>query len=305
MTASTPSSPRARAARLTMGQRRRGGLAFRVALAVVVTLLMLVPFLWMISIAFTPENEAFGSLSLIPAHPTWQNFWDALTKVDLLRALVNSGVVALLAVGVNLLLAPMAGYAFARLRFPGSQFVFFGIIATTAVPVAVTLIPLFLMVKGIPFAGGNDVLGHGGSGLLDTLLGVSIPHLVGAMNIFLSYQYWSTMPPELAEAARMDGAGEWRIFWRIYVPLARPLFAVVAIFSFTGTWDDFLWPLVTTQSREVYTVQLALAQFNAAGNVQYGALMAGAILISLPVVAVFLFNQRAFISGLADGGVKG
>jgi multiple sugar transport system permease protein len=285
--------------------RRQRSLAFRLAFAVVVTILVLVPFAWMISIAFTPAEQAFGSISLLPEQPTWRNFWIALTEVDLSRALLNSGVVAALAVIVNLVLTPMTGYAFCRLRFPGSQFVFLGIIATTAIPIAVTLIPLFLMVKGIPWAGGNDLFGHGGTGLLNTLLGVSIPHLVGAMNIFLSYQYYSTMPGELAEAARMDGAGEWVIFWRVYLPLSKPLLAVVAIFSFTGTWDDFLWPLVTTTSRDVYTVQLALVQFNAEGNVQYGALMAGAILISLPVVAVFLFNQRSFIAGLADGGVKG
>lgn len=122
---------------------------------------------------------------------------------------------------------------------------------------------------------------------------------------FLSRQYFAGMPGALAEAARLDGAGELRIFWRIYLPLARPLVAVVAIFSFTGTWDDFLWPLVTTTSESTYTVQLALAQFNATGNVQYGPLMAGAILITLPVLAVFLFNQRSFIAGLADGSVKG
>jgi len=132
-----------------------------------------------------------------------------------------------------------------------------------------------------------------------------LPYIVMPLNIFLARQFFSTAPAELAEAARMDGAGEWRIFARVYLPLAKPLIAVIAIFSFTGVWDDFLWPLVVTSSPETQTVQLALARFLASGNVQYGPVMAGAIIATVPVLLVFLFNQRSFISGLADGSVKG
>ncbi|PRY58651.1 carbohydrate ABC transporter permease [Glycomyces artemisiae] len=289
----------------TIDGGRRMAAATRIALIAVAAILVLVPFAWMASIAFTPAEQAFGSISLIPDNPTTANFEAALTQIDLLRALGNSLVVALVCVAANCLVAPLAGYAFARLKFPGSGVVLLVIVATTAIPVSVTLIPLFLMAKTFPLAGGNDLFGSGGTGLLDTLAVVTIPHLVGAMNVFLSRQYFAGMGSELAEAARLDGAGEWRIYWRVYLPLARPLIAVVAIFSFTGTWDDFLWPLVTTTSQEHYTVQLALVQFNATGNVQYGPLMAGAILITLPVLAVFLLNQRSFISGLAEGGTKG
>jgi multiple sugar transport system permease protein len=199
----------------------------------------------------------------------------------------------------------LAGYAFALLPFRGSLALFIVLISTTAIPVSVTLIPLFLMTRGIPLAGGNDIFGHGGSGLIDTLAGVMLPYLVLPMNIFLARQYFSSASVELAEAARIDGAGEWQIFRRIYLPLARPLVAVVAIFSFVGAWDDFLWPLVVTNSAESQTVQLALARFLASGNVQYGPLMAGAVLATIPVVILFLFNQRAFVAGLADGSVKG
>ncbi len=289
----------------SIAARTRASRATRITLIILVTLLILVPFVWMISIAFTPAEKAFGSINLIPSNPTLDNFGAALNQIDLLRALGNSVVVAVMAVVVNAVIAPLAGYAFARLSFPGSNVVFLLIIATTAIPVSVTLIPLFLMTKSFPLTGGNDLFGQGGSGLLNTLPGIAIPHLVGAMNVFLSRQYFSSMPADLAEAARVDGAGELTIFTRIYLPLARPLIAVVGIFAFTGTWDDFLWPLVTTTSSQNYTVQLALAQFNSTGNIQYGPLMAGAILISLPVLAVFLFNQRSFISGLAEGGTKG
>lgn len=269
------------------------------------TLIVLLPFLWMISLAFTPEKEAFGSIDLIPAHPTLDNFTTALVNANLLRALFNSAIVALVAVSANCLIAVLAGYAFAMLPFPGSTPLFYVLISTTAIPGSVTLIPLFLMARGIPFVGGNDILGQGGSGLLDTLAGVVLPYLVMPMNIFLARQFFSTAPIELAEAARIDGAGEWRIFTRVYLPLARPLVAVVAIFSFTGVWSDFLWPLVVTSSAQMQTVQLALARFLTSGNVQYGPLMAGAVLVTLPVLIIFLFNQRSFISGLSDGSVKG
>ena len=276
----------------------------RAALATA-SVLVLMPFLWMISLAFTPEQDAFGSIGLIPAHPTLANFATAVTDARLGSAMLNSALVTAVAMVTNCLGAVAAGYAFALLPFRGATALFYTLISTAAIPVSVTLIPLFLMAKSMPLIGGNDLTGTGGTGLLDTLGGVVLPYLVLPMNIFLARQYFSTADPHLAEAARMDGAGEWRVFWRIYFPLARPLVAVIAIFSFTAVWDDFLWPLVVTSSQETQTVQLALARFLSTGNVQYGPLMAGAVLVTLPVIAVFLVNQRAFISGLTDGSVKG
>lgn len=274
-------------------------------LLVILSVLVVVPFLWMISLAFTPESQAFGQVSLIPANPTLDNFARAWTDANLLRAMANSAIVAAGVVFSNAVVSVLAGYAFALMPFRGSFSLFILIVSTTAIPVSVTLVPLFLLARGIPLAGGNDILGQGGSGLIDTLAGVMLPYLVLPMNIFLARQYFSTAPVELAEAARIDGAGEWRIFSRIYLPLARPLVAVVAIFSFVAVWDDFLWPLVITNSETSQTVQLALARFLASGNIQYGPLMAGAVIATIPVVVIFLFNQRAFVSGLADGSVKG
>lgn len=271
----------------------------------ILSFLVVMPFIWMISLAFTPNNEAFGSVSLIPANPTLENFGTAWVDANLARAMFNSLIVAIGVVACNSVFSILAGYAFALMPFPGSFGIFLGIVATTAIPVSVTLIPLFLMARGIPLAGGNDILGQGGSGLLDTLIGVMLPYLILPMNIFLARQYFTTSPPELAEAARIDGASEWRIFRSIYLPLAKPLIAVVAIFSFVGVWDDFLWPLVVTNTESAQTVQLALARFLASGNIQYGPLMAGAVIATIPVVILFLFNQRAFVSGLADGSVKG
>jgi multiple sugar transport system permease protein len=288
--------------RRTVVNRRSPGSVVALAIA---TLLVVSPFLWMISLAFTPEKDAFGSVGLVPAHPTLDNFVTAFVDAHLGRALVNSTIITLVAVLTNCVAAVAAGYAFALLPFPGSRPLFYLLISTAAVPVSVTLIPLFLMAKGFPLAGGNDVLGAGGSGLLDSLGGVVLPYLVLPLNVFLARQFFSTSDISLAEAARIDGAGEWVIFRRIYLPVARPLVAVTAIFSFTAVWDDFLWPLVVTTSPQVQTVQLAIARFESSGNVRYGPLMASAVLVTLPVLAVFLFNQRSFISGLTDGSVKG
>jgi multiple sugar transport system permease protein len=296
------------------GLSRRAGLRRRVArhrpgsflVLLIATVLVMMPFLWMLSIAFKPEPEVFTSVPrLLPAEPTLENFGTAWASGNVGRAMLNSTVVALVAVLANCTLAVLAGYAFAKLAFRGSTLVFLLMISTAMVPVAVTLIPLFLMTKGFPLVGGNDVLGQGGTGLLDTLGGVVLPHLIAPLNIFLARQYFLGLDDDLGEAARIDGAGELTTFWRIYVPLARPLVAVVAIFSFTAMWDDFLWPLVVTSSRETETVQLALSKFLTGGNVMYGPAMAGAVLVILPVVAVFIFNQRSFIAGLSEGGVKG
>ncbi|MGO2541330.1 MAG: carbohydrate ABC transporter permease [Specibacter sp.] len=290
-----------------MHRRTRRGVSKTVKLIFVfgTSLLVLSPFIWMVSLAFTPADQAFGTVSLIPAEPTLDNFATALTDANMFQALFNSAVVAAIVVLGNCVFAVLAGYAFAMLPFRGSTAVFYTILATTAIPASVTLIPQFLMVKNFPLTGGNDFFGHGGSGLLDSLAGLALPSLIGAMNIFLSRQYFMGSSPDLAEAARIDGASELLIFRRIYMPLAKPLLAVVAIFSFVGVWDDFLWPLVITTSRSSQTVQLALAQFLSSGNIQYGPLMAGAVLITIPVLIVFIFNQRGFISGLADGSVKG
>lgn len=285
--------------------RRRASTVGSLVALIAMAIVILLPFLWMLSLAFTPESQAFGSVSLIPANPTLENFKAAFFGAHLGRALVNSGIVSVAAIVANCLFAIAAGYAFAMLKFPGSRALFYTLVSTAAVPGAVTLIPLFLMARAIPLAGGNDIFGKGGSGVLDTLAGVVLPYLVLPLNIFLARQFFSSAPIELAEAARVDGAGELRIFARIYWPLSRPLVAVIAVFSFTSVWDDFLWPLVVTTSPSAQTVQLALARFLASDNVQYGAVMAGAVLATVPVLIVFFFNQRSFISGLADGSVKG
>jgi multiple sugar transport system permease protein len=282
--------------------RRRGSLTALVT----ATVLVLIPFWWMLSIAFKPEAEVFTeSPQLLPADPTLDNFTTALDAGNLGPAMINSLLVALIVVAANCVFALLAGYAFAKLPFRGSNVIFMVIVSTTMVPVAVTLIPLFLVTKGIPLAGGNDITGQGGAGLLDSLGGLALPHLIGPLNVFLARQFFLGLDDEIGEAGRVDGASELKLFWRIYLPLAKPLVATVAVFAFTAVWDDFLWPLVITTSPDTQTVQLALSRFLTGGNIAYGPAMAGSILVILPILAVFIFNQRSFVAGLSEGGVKG
>jgi len=301
MSSDTVKKPRT----LLPGSRARRNRIVNFALLLVATLLVLFPFIWMLSLAFTPADDAFRDVKIWPDEPTFENFVTALQLGSLDRAFLNSTVVALISVATNCVITVAAGYAFARLKFRGSDIVFYVLLATAAIPVAVTLIPLFLMVANFPLAGGNDLLGRGGSGLIDTLGGIAIPYLVGTMSIFLVRQFYKGMSSELAEAARIDGASEYRIFWSVYLPISKPIIAVVAIFSFTAVWDDLLWPLVVSSSPRSQTVQLALTEFTQSGNIQYAPLMAATIIVTIPVLLVFLFNQRHFISGLSEGAVKG
>jgi multiple sugar transport system permease protein len=276
---------------------------------ILVAILIIGPFIWVISLSFKGTNEAFAyPPTLLPQVPTLKNFAEVLSSDVLPGAFLNSVVVAMTSVITNVVIATLAGYAFARLRFPGSEAVFLTLIASTMVPGAVTLVPLFLMAKNFPLMGGNDLLGHGGTGLLDTIPGVLLPHVIQALNIFLARQFFLEQPEELAEAARIDGATEFGILARVYLPLSLPMIATIAIFAFTGAWEDFLWPLVVTSSPENYTIQVALSAFAGIGGggiIDWGPLMAATVLATLPLLLAFIFFQRYFVAGLASGSVKG
>ncbi|GHO92874.1 ABC transporter permease [Reticulibacter mediterranei] len=274
-----------------------------------VALLIVMPFLWVVSLALKGPQESLAyPPDLIPHALTFNNFSTVLSNEMMLGAFINSVLVAAIAIATNVAFTTLAGYAFARLRFPGREVVFFILIASTMVPGAVTLVPLFLMTRGFPLMGGNDLLGHGGVGLLNTIPGLVLPHVIQALNIFLARQFFLELPEDWAEAARLDGASEFLTFLRVYLPLSRPMVATIAILSFTSAWEDFLWPLVVTSSPDSYTVQVALnvlAGTGGGGSADWGPVMAAAVLATLPLLLVFLFFQRHFVEGLASGGVKG
>lgn len=267
---------------------------------------MLIPFLWMIFTSFKPRQVIFQMPPVIwTTQYTLQHYVDALTDGSFAIYFKNSGIVSGATTVLTLLLVSMAGYAFARLRWRGRDVVFMIVLATAMLPGLIALIPTFLIVKYTPLAGGNDILGRGGIGWLDAYPGLVFPAVGGGFNVFLIRQFFSTLPRELEDAARVDGCSEYRIYRQIIMPLSKPVLAVVAIFTFQGSWNDFLWPLVIVQSDEMRTIQLGLTLFRSQHNVEWGILMAGTTLATAPTVALFLFAQRYFIQGIALTGIKG
>jgi multiple sugar transport system permease protein len=199
----------------------------------------------------------------------------------------------------------LAAYTFAKRRFPGRNLIFMLFLATMMVPPQVTLIPNYLVLKHIPFFGGNDALGAGGHGWLDSYWGLILPGTVSAFGIFLLRQYMQSIPDELLDAARVDGAGEFRIFTRVVLPLCGPALAATAIFTFTYAWEDFLWPLIVVSSSDKYTAPLGLALFVVKNRTSWNLLMAGSVVATLPMIVIFLIFQRRFIQGISMTGLKG
>ncbi|HEX5414496.1 MAG TPA: carbohydrate ABC transporter permease, partial [Chloroflexota bacterium] len=187
----------------------------------------------------------------------------------------------------------------------GRQAIFIGILATMMVPSQMLLIPLFVMLKHVPLAGGNTLLGVGGNGWLDSFAGLIVPQAVTAFSIFLMRQFFLTLPVELGDAARIDGASEAQIFWRIMLPLTKPALATLGIISFQGSWNDFLWPLIVTSTEQTRTLQVGLQVFQDQNNADWALLMAATTISSVPIMIVFLAGQRYLVQGIALTGLKG
>ncbi|MFK0099542.1 sugar ABC transporter permease [Streptomyces sp. CB01249] len=280
--------------RRTATSRRPGTKALTYTLLTLGLLVMTAPFLWMAVSAFkTPQDLGASPPVWIPTEWTLANFRELLDLMDIARNFLNSAVVAVVVTACNLVFCSMLGYALAKLNFFGKRGVLAIVLGALMVPGNLMLLPQFVMMSKM--------------GLLDSYAGLILPFAAGAFGVFLMRQFMSAIPDELLEAARIDGAGEWYIFWRIVIPLVKPALATLAIFVFLGSWNNFLWPLVATNDPDKYTLPVALATFatdptKAAGS--NGVLMAGAFLVVLPVVAVFIALQRHFTQGIATSGLK-
>lgn len=267
---------------------------------------MILPFYWMASTGIKVDREILTyPPTWIPTAVDFSHFEKAITSGNFGRAFINSGILGISSVLTNVGLAALTGYAFARLMFPGRQVLFILVLATMMVPYQVTIIPLFVMVKNVPLFGGNDILGAGGIGWMNSWWGLIVPNAIGAFGIFMMRQFFLVLPPDLEDAARIDGAGEFRIFWQIMIPLTWPALATLSLFSFQGGWNSFYWPLLITTSRDMQTLQLALRVFRTQFTTDWGALMAGATVATVPMIAVFLAGQRFFTRGIAMTGIKG
>jgi multiple sugar transport system permease protein len=211
---------------------------------------------------------------------------------------------AVMGVLSNLFLGSLAGYTFARLRFPANQFLFRMLLASMMIPGVVTMIPNYIILRSFPLAGGNDLLGQGGFGLLNSYWAVILPGAAGAFAVFMMRQFFLTLPSELGEAARIDGCGEFGIFWRVYFPLCKPALATLAIFTFHAGWNAFLWPLIVFNDPDMSTVQMGLQAFSYNRSTDYGPMMAGSVVVTLPMIVLFLYAQRYFTQGISFTGSK-
>lgn len=268
---------------------------------IALTLAYLVPMGYVVLAALTPDGQEIGQW---PSRLASDNIVAGLSSAPFGTFAVNSIVVAVVAMLAQVALSATAGYALAKLPLPGGNLFLLLLVALIVVPPEIVMVPLFLMMARFPLAGGNDVLGHGGQGMIDTLAGLMIPHLVSALAIFLMRQFYRGLPDELGDAARVDGASELTVFVRIYTPLVLPAVAVVSVFAFQSAWNDFLWPLVMTRSPERQTLQLGLTGFFQENSTQWNRLMAVVLTISIPVVALFLYVQRFFRSDVMSGALK-
>jgi len=271
---------------------RRANSAVVHTLLVAGGLLTLFPLLWMLSASFMSSGEATTfPPHLIPHAPTFAQYRALFLRLNIVRAFLSSSIVAILVTGFSVLFGSMAGYAFAKLRFGGRERMFGFLLTAIIVPPQVGMLPLFLLMKKL----------H----LVNTYWGVIIPSMVTVFGIFLIRQFMLSVPQELLEAARIDGAGEFRIYWSVVMPLARPILATLATFMFMSTWNDFMWPLIILSNQSHHTLPVALANLLGEHALDVELMMAGAVITVLPVLIVFLVLQRYYIAGLMVGSVKG
>jgi multiple sugar transport system permease protein len=275
--------------------------AFFQVLALLITALYAVPMLYVVLVALTPDGEWVGAW---PTHFEFSNFSRAFFSSNFVRFFFNSAIVAVACTVLQVLLSCAAGYALAMLPMRGRNLMMLLLVALLVVPPEVSIVPLFVMVSHFPLVGGNNILGLGGQGLMNTLPGIMVPHIVSALAIFLMRQFYISLPEELGDAARMDGAGEFRIFFEVYTPLVKPAVAVVGVFAFQSAWNDFIWPLVTTSSNDLRTLQLGLTVFFQENATQWNLLMAAVLTISVPILMMFLLIQRYFQAGALSGAIK-
>lgn len=268
-------------------------------------LTMIVPFLWMIITSLkSPAELAAFPPSLIPDEWLWENYPEALRAAPFLTYFRNSLIISVGHTVITLIFGAMAGYSLARIPFRGREIVFMSFVAMLMIPTYTKIVPQFLLVKFMPFFGGNDAFGQGGTGWLNTWWALIIPGGLSASAIFLFRQFYLSLPKELEEAARLDGLGELRIFAQIYTPLVKPALATVGLLTFQESWNNFLWPLLVTTRDDLRVIQVGLAVFRQLDGTAWNYLMAGTTLATVPMVLLFLFCQKYFVQGFANAGIK-
>jgi multiple sugar transport system permease protein len=272
-------------------RKRAGGVLVHAALVALATAALL-PLLWMLSASFMPAGEATAvPLRWLPSRPTMEHYRTLFARLDLGGQLVNSVIVAGATTALAVLVNGMAGYAFAKLPFAGRDRILRLMLLALVVPGQIGMLPLFLLVRAL--------------GLVNTLAGVVVPGLASIFGILLVRQYALAIPDSILDAARVDGAGELRVFRRIALPLCAPILGTLAVFTFLGAWNDFLWPLVVLVDESRYTLPVGLANLAGEHVQDTELMMAGAVVTIAPAVVLFVALQRYYLAGIMGGGVKG
>ena len=258
----------------------------------VLALVTLAPLLWMLSVSFMSPGEAASfPPPLLPAEPTLENYRQLFVTYGIGRYFLNSALLATLATMLALLFTVPAGYAFAKLRFRGRDGLFQALVGALVIPGQIGMLPLFLELKAM--------------GLVNSYAGALVPWLAGIFGIFLVRQYCLSIPDDMLDAARVDGASERRIFTRVVLPTLQPVLVTLALFVFLGSWNDFMWPLIILADQDLYTLPVALAALSREHVQDNELMMAGSVLTILPVLILFLVLQRYYLQGLLAGSVKG
>ncbi len=296
LTRSDPPEADARRSRQTAAQthravtRRSVGFVLLNLVMVVGALIMFFPFFWTIITSITEGASLTLTPALLPTNPSLAAYEQLFTERPFAQVIVNSILLAVITTCVQLCTSATAGYAFSRLPFRGQGLVFAVYLATMMIPLQVLIVPLFSELKAF--------------GLLNTYLGALLPTFASAFGIFLLRQAINQVPRELDEAATIDGAGHFRIFWTIILPNIRPALATLVVFAFMGSWNSFLWPLVVLRSPELQTLPIALAALQGQYTTQWDIVMAGSVVSVLPMLALYIFAQKYVIQGVASSGIK-
>lgn len=270
---------------------RRFGTLLLYAAMLVLAAIALTPLVWMVSASLMPTGEASTvPPSFLPKEVTFTHYTRLFTGLNLARYLFNSAFLALCVTGISLLVNSMAGYAFAKYRFRGRDSLFRLLILSMVIPSQVTMLPLFLMLNKM--------------GFINSYIGVIIPGIASIFGIFLIRQYALSVPDSLIEAARIDGATDFRIYRSLILPLCKPVIITLGIFTFMGTWNDFLWPLIVMTDDSMYTLPVAIANLSLEHVQDTELMMAGSVITVLPVLVVFMVLQKHYIGGILAGGIK-
>lgn len=281
------------------------GSAVTLALLILFGAVFTMPFYWSILTSVRPNSEIFTSgMRLWAANPTFEHYQKAFQVIPFVRYSINTLLITVSIIVSNLVFCSLAGYAFAKLHFRGKKLVYKLMLMSVMVPGTVLMIPQFLVLVRFPLAGGNNLLGQGGRGFSGNLMGVLLPTAISIFNIMFMRAFYISMPDELGEAARIDGADEIRTFFQIYAPLSKPALATLSVFCFQAGWNSFLWPSIILRSGDFKVLTQGLQSFSFNNNVDYGPMMAATVCATIPVIIIFLFAQKYFIQGIAFSGSK-